>query len=52
MKKLLIAIAAVSLVPTAAYAAAEMGMDCCKDCACCKGKKEGQEQPAPAPKPQ
>lgn len=49
MKNLLFAFAAFSLGSTAAYATADMA--CCKDCACCKGKKEGQEQPTPAPQP-
>jgi hypothetical protein len=49
MKKLLAAVAAISLTATAAYAAE--GMDCCKDCACCNGMKDGKTQPAPAPQP-
>ena len=49
MKKLLIAVATFSFAATAAYAA-EMGMDCCKNCACCKDK-EGDRHPAPEPQP-
>lgn len=55
MRKILIAAATVAFGASAAYAA-EMGMDCCKDCACCedmdkKGDKHGDKHPAPAPTP-
>jgi len=38
--------AALVLTPAAAWAA-DMAMDCCKDCACCKDKDAEQPQPAP-----
>ena len=50
MKRTLLTAAAIVLLSGGAAWAADMAMDCCKDCACCKDKDA--ETPAPAPSPQ